>query len=27
VPDRFRALLDQLDDPENKSKADREDGQ
>ncbi len=27
VPDRFRALLDQLDDPEKKSKADREDGQ
>ncbi|SCC80433.1 hypothetical protein GA0071312_1490 [Saliniramus fredricksonii] len=27
VPDRFRALLDQLDDPENRPKADREDGQ
>lgn len=27
VPDRFRALLDQLDDPEKQSKADREDGQ
>ena len=26
VPDRFRALLDQLDDPEKKAKPDREDG-
>lgn len=27
VPDRFRTLLDQLDDPGKKQKADREDGQ
>lgn len=26
VPDRFRALLDQLDDPDKKAKPDREDG-